>query len=481
MSDQGKAPKGQKNAEHSAAVEQSDAGVQTPFKTSSTKVDVLSAEALERAFLADDLIPDPAAAFAATVPPVEAAIENADIVLDTNVLLLPYGAGSNSLIEIIKALRSLADKKRLFLPGQVVREFIRNRPIKLGELQQQFLDRTSRFTSIDKINFPILEGDADFAQLNETLSRIAEIKKELIEAGAKVVQKIKSWEWNDPVNDSYKTVFLPGAIVSPSFDRAEMLKELLRRQRLQIPPGYKDASKDDFGIGDLLIWFAVLEVGKANKRPLIFVSGEEKADWQHRSGKAAFLPRYELLDEYRRSSEGQPFYIVPLSKLLELLNVKKESVEQIKHEEVRVQNVQRVSLEQNEQEETLPREMAPTIVECPSCKSEVGCWLGEFIGATSRPRCSSCMTRFFVHRTRNGIVVHQGVRGTSTDARVLPEKGDVVQIESVNCPNCSNDVQAELGLYLNATRWCMCDRCETYFPIHRQIDGGVLVSRKSIS
>jgi len=272
------------------------------------------AETLERTFLADDLIPDAAAAFGYQVPSVEEAIKTADIVLDTNVLLLPYGAGSGSLGEIIKVFKPLAEKKRLFLPGQVAREFIRNRPNKLGELQQQLQDKISRFLAIDKLNFPILEGNAEYSKLNETMAKTAALKKELGDAGASVVQKIKSWEWNDPVNTAYRTVFSPATIVSPSIDRTKTLAELRRRQRMQIPPGYKDAAKDDLGIGDLLIWLTILEIGSRNKKPLIFVSGEEKSDWQHRSGGAGFLPRYELVDEYRRSSGGQPFYMIPLSR-----------------------------------------------------------------------------------------------------------------------------------------------------------------------
>uniref|UniRef100_UPI001ABA8EDD PIN-like domain-containing protein n=1 Tax=Burkholderia gladioli TaxID=28095 RepID=UPI001ABA8EDD len=131
-------------------------------------------ETLERTFLADDLIPDAAAAFGYQVPSVEKAINTADIVLDTNVLLLPYGAGSGSLGEIIKVFKPLAEKKRLFLPGQVAREFIRNRPNKLGELQQQLQDKISRFLALDKLNFPILEGSAEYSKLNETMAKTTE-------------------------------------------------------------------------------------------------------------------------------------------------------------------------------------------------------------------------------------------------------------------------------------------------------------------
>jgi hypothetical protein len=37
----------------------------------------------------------------------------------------------------------------------------------------------------------------------------------------------------------------------------------------QVPPGYKDASKDDKGIGDFLIWKSILDLGKKKNRDLV--------------------------------------------------------------------------------------------------------------------------------------------------------------------------------------------------------------------
>lgn len=439
---------GQERSATKGKVETAAAMVHLDTKGNSVRSE---AEVLERVFLSDDLLPDPASSFQAVAPAVEEAIKTADIVLDTNVLLLPYGAGSSSLTQIIKALKSLAVKRRLFLPGQVVREFIRNRPNKLSELQQQLLDKISRFQSIDQLSFPILEGNQEYVLLNDALAKTTALKRELSDASAAVIRKIKAWEWNDPVNTAYRTVFLPDTIISPTIERSEVLVELKRRQRLQVPPGYKDAGKDDLGIGDFLIWLTILKIGKANKKPLIFVSGDEKADWQHRSGGAGFVPRYELLDEYRRSSGGKPFYIVPLSKLLELLDVEKVSIDEIKHEEVRVQ------------------EASSVVVPCPDCGNEVPCRLGEYIGATAHPRCQVCSTQFHVHRTRSGVIVREhGV------PRIREE---ITQPEEVSCPGCNAKISTKLGLQFNATQWCKCEECGADFPIHRRADSGVTVSR----
>lgn len=414
---------------------------------------VPQAPELERVFLADDLIPNAAEAFRNPVLPLEDAIKIADVVLDTNVLLLPYGAGSSSFTEIIKILRQLRDQNRLFLPAQAAREFIRNRPNKLGELQQQLGDKISRYLSIEKLNFPVLEGTAEYTKLNEVLEKTAAVKKELSEASKSVVQMIKSWEWNDPVNLAYSEVLRAEAIIEPNINRETTLAELKRRHLHSIPPGYKDAKKDDLGIGDFLIWLTILEIGGKNKKPLVFVSGDEKADWQHRSGGQGFLPRYELLDEYRRKSDGKPFYIIPLSKLLELLNVEIASVNEIKQEEVRIQEANSI------------------IVDCPYCGNEVPGKLSEQIGSTTHPLCANCEHRFHVHRTRDGVIVR---------ADALPSSGINIarslSREIFHCPNCQSQIEADLGQENNATSWCRCDSCEARFPIHRRANGDIFIS-----
>ncbi|SFA63125.1 PIN domain-containing protein [Metapseudomonas otitidis] len=405
---------------------------------------------IERVFLASSVLPSAVDAFVARVNTVDDAAQNGDIVLDTNALLIPYGAGANSFQQIMGIFKRLKDEGRIYLPAQVAREFVKNRPNKISELHQGLLDKISRFISIEKISYPILDGIAEYVKLNELLARTKGLKKEIGEANSALLSKIHSWEWSDPVNTSYKEIFADGRIVEPILDREEALKELLRRQRLLIPPGYKDSGKDDHGIGDFLIWQTILEIGKTNKKDLIFVSGDEKADWQHRAGGAGFLPRFELLDEYRRASEGKAFYIIQLSKLLELLSAESSSVAEIKQEEERVQ------------------EANTAVVNCPYCNSFVTSRLEEFPGSSAKPRCSSCDRGFHIHRTRNGITIHKPYEKT-----IQPPQ---VKKEFVDCPVCGCGVEAELPANHNATAWCSCSVCEINFPIHRLRNGGIRVS-----
>src|SRR5205085_6004956 len=57
------------------------------------------------------------------------------------------------------------------------------------------------------------------------------------------------------------------------------------------------------------------------------------------SNKQALYPRYELIDEFRRSSGGQSFHIIKFSTFLDLYGASKKVVEEVRKEEVQAQIV----------------------------------------------------------------------------------------------------------------------------------------------
>jgi transposase-like protein len=207
------------------------------------------------------------------------------------------------------------------------------------------------------------------------------------------------------------------------------------------------------GIGDFLIWKTILEIGAKNKKHIIFVSADEKADWQHRSGGSGFLPRYELVDEFRRASTGKSFFILPLSKLLELLKVEEASVEEIKKEEVRIKVANTVT------------------VDCPNCDSNLQWHLAEHVGASAAPFCPDCGENFHIHRTRDGVTIHRAYERANRET-----ESEETIIEKIACPKCKNEIESKLGTYHKATNWCRCVKCEYLFPIHRKSDGSIMIS-----
>ncbi|KYF77890.1 hypothetical protein BE18_19475 [Sorangium cellulosum] len=89
----------------------------------------------------------------------------------------------------------------------------------------------------------------------------------------------------------------------------------------------------------MLIWFSMLEAGASKKCDVLFVTGEEKPDWWHRSDNEELFPRIELVDEYRRASSGKTFAMCKLSTLLRLFKV----------EESAIADTQRSELQQEEE------------------------------------------------------------------------------------------------------------------------------------
>lgn len=399
-----------------------------------------------------EVLPNAADSYAAQVRDINNAVKDSDVVLDTNVLLLPYGAGSDSLKAITKIFEKLTAESRLHLPAQVVREFIKNRPTKIAELYKGISDKVSRIQVPQQLSYPILEEIQNFREINDTLKTIGELTKALQKANGGLLKEIRNWEWNDPVSLAYKEKLPASIIVDLKIDREETFAELQRRYKLSIPPGYKDSNKDDFGIGDFLIWKTILHIGSTNKKDMIFVSGDEKSDWQHRSDSAGFLPRYELLDEYRRLSGGRALYIIPLSKLLELLEVADASVEEIKQEEARI--IEATTVE----------------VMCPYCDSSMTWRLSDSVGSSEVPRCTNCENLFHIHRTREGVIVHKAAEGYRQRTE-LKEKGAV----SIDCPLCDEAASVMLGVEPNSTAWARCANCATTFPVHRRPDGTTFV------
>jgi hypothetical protein len=87
------------------------------------------------------------------------------------------------------------------------------------------------------------------------------------------------------------------------------------------------------GLGDLIIWRTILEIGRSRNAPLLFVSGDQKADWWHQSEGRPLYPRFELVDEYRRASGGRTLHLVTFADFLKLLGASPTIVEEVRKEE----------------------------------------------------------------------------------------------------------------------------------------------------
>jgi rRNA-processing protein FCF1 len=157
-------------------------------------------------FINNKVFADAKDIFSATVQPVSEIKADCLFVLDTNALLLPYTTSSKSIDEIKKVYARLVSGKRLFIPGQVAREFAKNRPEKIKELFQQLNRKRDKLKSLHTGRYPLLTGINVYNEAIAQEQKIDELLKEYSKKVAQVIDEIKTWTWNAPVSQVYNTL-----------------------------------------------------------------------------------------------------------------------------------------------------------------------------------------------------------------------------------------------------------------------------------
>ena len=258
---------------------------------------------------------------------------DAIIVLDTSTLLLPYNIRQDDLTALQDVYNLLSEQNRLKIPARAAREFIKNRDNKLADMLHALNEQKSRLQIPNKRLSPLLEavpGHNDLVKAQESLSESRKIYEKLL---TEVIDQLRKWRGDDPVTKLYKDVFKKDNIVDLDIPRQDLVREWDYRSYNKKPPGYKDSAKDDSGIGDFLIWKTILAIGEKEKKDCVFVTGDEKPDWFVRSNKESVYARPELIDEYRRASEGKVIELVGLADLLRAMEVKSTTVQEVRSAE----------------------------------------------------------------------------------------------------------------------------------------------------
>ena len=287
-------------------------------------------------FIANSIYPQAEQIFSFHPKTLDEIKKDCYVVVDTNALLVPYNTGKDSLQQIDHTYRQLVTENRLIIPGQVAREFAKNRAEKIGQLFQQISNNASQ-NFLPLGNYPLLESLDQYQEAKRLAKEIASLQGTYKKMVAGLLDHIREWMWNDPITVLFSELFASGAVLDEPIDTEEMRRDLLRRQLHHIPPGYKDGAKEDLGIGDLLIWHTILHVGEKYKMSVLFVSGDEKPDWWTRGANQALYPRFELVSEFARYSDGATFRIIKFSDLLELYGATESVVEEVRHEEIGIQ------------------------------------------------------------------------------------------------------------------------------------------------
>lgn len=244
--------------------------------------------------------------------------DNAIFVPDANVLLHCLRHPAAVREELLRLFDVL--KASLWIPYQVGLEFHRNRlDVELG--------------AQDAYEVIIKDHEATIEKARERLRQLRahptiSVAKELAALdmfSADFRARMAASQASHPTQDIATTVMR----LTQLFDSrvgskwkleqfSAVRKEGEDRYAKKIPPGYKDAKKDDGEFdkfGDLIIWKDMIEKAKVEKRPVIFISDDAKEDWWwiHKGRKLG--PRPELIEEFQAGSD-QDFHMYEFGQFL---------------------------------------------------------------------------------------------------------------------------------------------------------------------
>jgi hypothetical protein len=243
------------------------------------------------------------------------------LVVDTNVLLDLYRYHQNTQRALLDSLNGF--KGRAWLPYQVADEFFRNRNVVILSANGAFNDAERMIMDVKKsIEEPLKKLKSSRIipdELEEKLETAINIALNDAELSIKRIRsEYPEYRKNDPILASITRLF-ESNIGSPfnKEELVEVLKEAKRRKENKIPPGFKDSNKDgDKPYGDYIVWCQIINYIKGVKKPLIFVTSEQKEDWWEKASGQITGPLYDLLKEFYEETE-QRFLFYQTDRFLE--------------------------------------------------------------------------------------------------------------------------------------------------------------------
>lgn len=248
---------------------------------------------------------------------IDEIFKNALFVIDTNSLLAPFNIGKENLDQIKSVYEKLINENRLYIPEHVLREFARNRSVKISDLYSEIDKLLSSLPNIKSFQYPILAELTAYEKMESARKNIQDNIKKYKESLNEIKSGITNWNWSDPVTSMYQEIFSEKIIIDLKEKEDDLIKEYEDRINNDIPPGNKDKNKEFNAIGDFLIWKTILELGKKEKKDIIFVSNDEKNDWLLIGNKKSISTKFELVDEFYRHTNGNHFISMTISDFLE--------------------------------------------------------------------------------------------------------------------------------------------------------------------
>jgi|GEM_PF-6811371 hypothetical protein len=286
-------------------------------------------------FILDTVFPDPGTLLSVRTPRLKDLVGDCVFAFDTNALMAPYYLGAGDSQEISRVLQGLAENNRLFVPTRAVQEFLKNRTVLLRKNYDSLNNMRSNLgqtQSLDTLMCPMFEGKDPYSDLVKSTTELIAVRKKYNESIKGMMDELLDWSWDDPISLLYEKLLIDSRIVPHGVDKEKVLARLQHQILHKRPPGYKDAAKDDEGIGDLLVWLSVLSIARTRKSHVVLVCNEEKADWIVKTERTVLAVRSELTAEFFRET-GQHFGLVSYSKFLDLMGAKPATIKRMRLEE----------------------------------------------------------------------------------------------------------------------------------------------------
>jgi PIN like domain len=232
--------------------------------------------------------------FPSTKDEVAAAWDAALFTFDANVLLNIYRyseATSRNLVDFIEVKSS-----RIRITHQFGLEYARNRAATIAEQSEKYkLSAKAIREYVDnKRQHPHLSS--------ESSSKMEEILQELDKKRADMDHMIRDDHYAEVILKSFSGKL--GACPT-EVELAQLHSIAKERYDKDIPPGFADLKDKGMpaAAGDYIGWHQIIEIAKADKKDIIFVSGDRKNDWWITIHGRSVGPRPELIEEFTRLSQ----------------------------------------------------------------------------------------------------------------------------------------------------------------------------------
>jgi len=242
---------------------------------------------------------------------------------DSCVLLNLYKFKPELLDDFFKILEAI--NRRIWLPFQVGHEFYVNRQIIINEQINAYRKIKEELNDLLSILIKALKDK----NKKHCLIDMDSIKDIVMETKNKVelyLDGIKSkhpdYSTSDEISKKVNKLF-DGRIGEnyPEEKLFKMHKRAEKRIKGCIPPGYEDRKhkKPPELYGDVIIWLQLIDQAKSQKKPIIFVTEENKDDWWLKNNKKIIGPRPQLRCEMLNEA-GVSFQLYLTDNFLEDAN-----------------------------------------------------------------------------------------------------------------------------------------------------------------